>query len=51
MSHLSSDISRIDYCAQWFHAVGGSLAPRTGRMGLIITASIDRFGQHQSSSS
>ncbi|KAL7419852.1 hypothetical protein Q5752_005768 [Cryptotrichosporon argae] len=21
MSHLSSDISRIDYCAQWFHAI------------------------------
>ncbi|KAL1410098.1 hypothetical protein Q8F55_004101 [Vanrija albida] len=21
MAHLSSDISRIDYCAQWFHAI------------------------------
>lgn len=21
MNHLSSDISRVDYCAQWFHAV------------------------------
>ncbi|KAK4689734.1 hypothetical protein P7C73_g391, partial [Tremellales sp. Uapishka_1] len=21
MNHLSSDISRIDYCAQWFHAI------------------------------
>lgn len=42
MTHLSSDISRIDYCAQWFHAVRGHAREPRCMTELEVIPGLDR---------